>query len=147
MLPSEIILNIYGLIRKWWRSHIQTDGVFASVVSRVDFPPPTGIQCNMMPIKMGEVNSIPENMRQGLDSPNVQWYFTRIDRIRSYLLFVIDMYDTYDHDMSQLNSSTGLNIYQSNLRTVTVVNNQIWHQTPWPYIEAKCWVGWHICLS
>jgi hypothetical protein len=70
MLPTEVILNIYGRVRKWWRSHIQTDGVFASVVSKVEFPPPTGIQCNMMPIKMGEVDSIPENMRQGQVSPN-----------------------------------------------------------------------------
>jgi hypothetical protein len=58
MFPTKVILNIYGILRQWWASHIQTEGVFASVVSKVNFPPPTGIQCNMMPILMGDIKSI-----------------------------------------------------------------------------------------
>lgn len=63
-LPVEIILEIYNYVFKFWESHIETKGVFASVVSKVNFPPPNGINCNMMPIIMGDTLSIPKNMRQ-----------------------------------------------------------------------------------
>ena len=65
-LPVEIIQEIYTYIFIFWETHIETKGIFASVVSKVMFPKPKGINCNMMPIKMFDVNSIPDNMRQYL---------------------------------------------------------------------------------
>ena len=65
-LPVEIIQEIYTYIFKFWETHIETKGIFASIVSKVKFPKPKGINCNMMPIKMFDVNSIPGNMRQYL---------------------------------------------------------------------------------
>ena len=61
----EIVHKIYNLYYdQVIRKHIKTRGVYASVVAKVDFPPPTGINCNMMPIKIGTASSIPEYMRQ-----------------------------------------------------------------------------------
>ena len=65
-LPVEIIQEIYTYIFMFWETHIEIKGIFASVVSKVKFPQPKGINCNMMPIKMFDVNSIPDNMRQYL---------------------------------------------------------------------------------
>ncbi len=62
-LPVELIFRIYQSV-EIWSEHIISKGVFASVVARVDFPKPTGIYCNMMPIRIGDVSSIPESMRQ-----------------------------------------------------------------------------------
>ena len=65
-LPVEIIHEIYTYIFIFWETHIETRGIFASVVSKVKFPKPQGINCNMMPIRMFDVNTIPDNMRQYL---------------------------------------------------------------------------------
>ena len=65
-LPVEIIQEIYTYIFIFWETHIETQGIFASIVSKVKFPKPKGINCNMMPIQMFDVNSIPDNMRQYL---------------------------------------------------------------------------------
>ena len=65
-LPVEIIQEIYSYIFIFWQTHIETKGIFASIVSKVKFPKPTGIKCNMMPIKMFDVNSIPNEMHQYL---------------------------------------------------------------------------------
>ena len=65
-LPVEIIQEIYTYIFIFWETHIETKGIFASVVSKVKFPKPKGINCNMMPIQMFDVDSIPGNMRQYL---------------------------------------------------------------------------------
>ena len=65
-LPVEIIQEIYTYIFIFWKTHIETKGIFASIVSKVEFPKPKGINCNMMPIQMFDVNSIPGNMRQYL---------------------------------------------------------------------------------
>ena len=63
-LPVEIIHEIYTHIFTFWETHIETKGVFASIVCNVRFPDPKGINCNMMPIKLGDINSIPKTMHQ-----------------------------------------------------------------------------------
>ncbi len=65
-LPVEIVYQIYGNVFKqiMMSSHIVTKGIFASVVAKVKFPPPVGIVVNMMPFRIGDASSIPENMRQ-----------------------------------------------------------------------------------
>ncbi len=65
-IPMEILYHIYSFVFEWMMStsHIERKGVFASVVAQVDFPPPTGIKCNMMPIKLGDATTMPENKRQ-----------------------------------------------------------------------------------
>ena len=55
-----ILEHIFRYVREWWRKHIITGGVYASTVGRLAFPKPTGININMMPIVMGDVESIPE---------------------------------------------------------------------------------------
>ena len=55
-----ILEHIFRYVREWWRKHIITGGVYASTVGRLAFPQPTGININMMPIVMGEVESIPK---------------------------------------------------------------------------------------
>mmetsp|Transcript_37351 Transcript_37351/g.119818 ORF Transcript_37351/g.119818 Transcript_37351/m.119818 type:complete len:387 (+) Transcript_37351:77-1237(+) len=42
---------------------VDTDGIFAARVGAVEFPKPTGLSCNMMPIKVGDVESIPVEFR------------------------------------------------------------------------------------
>jgi len=68
LLPSELILKIYDDLMRFWAKHIINNkgGVYASVVAKVIFPKYTGIQCNMMPFKMGQPETIPEQMRQYL---------------------------------------------------------------------------------
>ncbi|XP_063718863.1 uncharacterized protein LOC134845733 isoform X2 [Symsagittifera roscoffensis] len=63
-LPIELIENIYSKLETTWTSHIETRGIFASVVAKVMFPPPCGINVNMMPITIGNSSSIPKNMKQ-----------------------------------------------------------------------------------
>ncbi len=65
-LPVEIVYHIYSFVFEWMMStsHIERKGIFASVVARVNFPAFTGINCNMMPIRLGDADTIPENMRQ-----------------------------------------------------------------------------------
>ncbi|KAJ8600525.1 hypothetical protein CTAYLR_009217 [Chrysophaeum taylorii] len=55
-----IATRIAELHRGDW---VDADGVFACVVANVAFPEPTGIYCNMLPIVIGDIDSIPENMR------------------------------------------------------------------------------------
>ena len=68
MLPAELVYVIYDTVAAWmaWDLHLDRNGIFASVVARVEFPPPTGLNCNMMPIRIGNPDLIPENMRQYL---------------------------------------------------------------------------------
>ena len=42
---------------------VDTDGVFAVRVNAVEFPEPNNRYCNMMPIKLGDVNSIPDEFK------------------------------------------------------------------------------------
>ena len=42
---------------------VDTDGVFAVRVGAVEFPQPKNRYCNMMPIKLGDVTSIPDDLR------------------------------------------------------------------------------------
>ena len=41
-LPSEILETVYSHVVNYWRSCIETRGIFASVVAQVTFPKPTG---------------------------------------------------------------------------------------------------------
>ena len=65
-LPFELIEVIYAHVVNIWKEHVQTGGVFASVVAKVKFPQPKGINVNMMPIKLCDSRSIPGNMKQYL---------------------------------------------------------------------------------
>ena len=63
-LPLFLVQKIYvDHVVPFYKSQINYSGVFASVVARVKFPPPTGIQINMMPIIIGNTFSIPEEYR------------------------------------------------------------------------------------
>ena len=55
-----------GTVRADWEASILREGVYASRVGRVAFPAPSGISCNMMPITIGKVDSIPKNLRRYL---------------------------------------------------------------------------------
>ena len=65
-LPIEIIETVYSHVVDFWKEHIETGGIYASVVAKVEFPPPTGINVNMMPIRLCGRESIPDNMKQYL---------------------------------------------------------------------------------
>jgi hypothetical protein len=39
---TDLLALVYEELRAWWKYQIDTDGVFASIVGEVVFPPPTG---------------------------------------------------------------------------------------------------------
>lgn len=54
---KELWKIVFDMVMVEWRSSpILTDGVFASLCGRVKFPKPTGINVNMMPIVIGDIN-------------------------------------------------------------------------------------------
>eukprot|EP00039_Didymoeca_costata_P022834 m.5312 g.5312 ORF g.5312 m.5312 type:complete len:568 (-) comp3272_c0_seq2:239-1942(-) len=64
LCTNDLVLRlIVGELRKWWASKIKTDGVYASIAGEVEFPKPTGININMMPIVLGNEDSLPEQVR------------------------------------------------------------------------------------
>ena len=65
-LPVEIVVKIYKELVKLCADSVRNEGggVYASVVANVTFPKYTGVQCNMMPIVIGDMKTIPKNMRQ-----------------------------------------------------------------------------------
>ena len=66
-LPRHLLQKIYvEHVRKWLQQqHINYVGIYASVVSKVDFPTWTGnLSVNMMPIILGNTNSVPSYLRQ-----------------------------------------------------------------------------------
>eukprot|EP01094_Clydonella_sp_ATCC50884_P014017 TRINITY_DN2434_c0_g1_i2.p1 TRINITY_DN2434_c0_g1~~TRINITY_DN2434_c0_g1_i2.p1 ORF type:complete len:454 (+),score=113.35 TRINITY_DN2434_c0_g1_i2:200-1363(+) len=62
--PVWLLHEIYMMVERWYMAHLETKGVYASVVAQVDFPEPTGININMMPFKIGDPDTIPEQYRQ-----------------------------------------------------------------------------------
>ena len=64
-LPMFLINKIYiEHFYMFYKQNINYHGVFAAVVAKVTFPPPTGININMMPIVIGNTWSIPLEYRK-----------------------------------------------------------------------------------
>ena len=66
-LPRHLLQKIYvEHVRRWLQQqHINYVGIYASVVSKVDFPAWTGnLSVNMMPIILGNTNTVPSYLRQ-----------------------------------------------------------------------------------
>eukprot|EP00457_Paulinella_chromatophora_P003440 gb/GEZN01003448.1/.p1 GENE.gb/GEZN01003448.1/~~gb/GEZN01003448.1/.p1 ORF type:complete len:606 (+),score=112.43 gb/GEZN01003448.1/:80-1897(+) len=63
---KDILGIIFAHVKAFWEAHVEWEGVFASRVAQVMFPKPTGININMMPIVLGDSNSVPANCRQYL---------------------------------------------------------------------------------
>ena len=62
-LPDEIVRKIYEMLRRWWHDQIDVRGVHASLLCTVSFPPSRGLNVNMMPIVLGDSESVPEALR------------------------------------------------------------------------------------
>eukprot|EP00041_Stephanoeca_diplocostata_P015495 m.296094 g.296094 ORF g.296094 m.296094 type:complete len:461 (+) comp20054_c0_seq15:33-1415(+) len=55
--------NILEHLRAYWSQEVTDDGIYASKAGRAEFPPPQGININMMPILIGVEESIPLEYR------------------------------------------------------------------------------------
>ena len=65
-LPLHLIKRIYLEYRGWVRRHLLNSqpGVYASIVGKVvSWPPFTGLNINMMPIRLGDLDSLPASCK------------------------------------------------------------------------------------
>ena len=51
---DDVLRTIIQLLRDWYRNAVSRDGVFVSRIAGVAFPQPSGLYCNMMPIRLPE---------------------------------------------------------------------------------------------
>ena len=64
VLPQEVLSLVFRYVQSWWRQcvtvggHISKVGIYASVISELRFPAPTGINVNMMPIMLGALATV-----------------------------------------------------------------------------------------
>ena len=64
VLPKEVLSLVFRYVQSWWRQcvtvggHISKVGIYASVISELRFPAPTGINVNMMPIMLGALATV-----------------------------------------------------------------------------------------
>ena len=64
-IPDGIVRIIYNMMNeRKVRSHIDTESVGYRPLRKIDFPKPTGINVNMMPIDIYDPKSLPENLKQ-----------------------------------------------------------------------------------
>ena len=70
MLPLEVLRLVFQYWQQCWWQHVTVGGqdgntgVYASVIEDpFSFPAPTGINVNMMPIMLGALATVPENLR------------------------------------------------------------------------------------
>ena len=65
-VPDGLVRNIYDIIHERnVRSHMDTESVGCRLINRMDFPKPTGINVNMMPVDFYNLSkSLPDNLKQ-----------------------------------------------------------------------------------
>ena len=51
---DDVLRTIIQLVQEWYRNAVTRDGVFVSRIAGVAFPQPSGLYCNMMPIRLPE---------------------------------------------------------------------------------------------
>lgn len=62
-LEDSVLREIVDTVKESWESSIVREGVYASRVGRVGFPAPRCRCVNMMPVTIGDVDSIPKTLR------------------------------------------------------------------------------------
>ena len=140
-IPTGIVHNIYDIYdERKVRSHMDTDSVGYRSLQHIEFPKPTGINVNMMPIDMYDAKSIPDNLKQ---YNTMIWFSCRYRKVNFFDINRI-VYLTVHEELIPVGSSQrrpGVHIEQPNNilsggNIITDQNSETYRSLAW---GLGCW--------
>ena len=84
---DDMLRTIIQLVQDWYRNAVTRDGVFVSRIAGVSFPQPSGLYCNMMPIRLPESirNTCFRSAFDDSSSDSTSWQSTVPKEFHGYL--------------------------------------------------------------